>query len=200
MTTRSRAVRVGVIGATGVSVLGVAVGACAFVPVIPKEPASSVQARATTTADPLAAVDAEVVGAWRAAEDAFFRAEAEPDGAHSAELEAAFTQPELAIVQQNLALQELAGTVGRGTWQLGSPTVVSVGPTESAPTKATVVSCIHDTQLLVDRATGVPVPGVLGTPDWAAATSQMVRTAGTWKVASQGFLIEQDKGSVCTPG
>ena len=200
MTTRSGAARL-VVGATWVSALGLAVIACACVSVISKQqPESSNQARPTTTTDPLAGVDAEVVGDWRAAEDAFFRAEAEPDGARSADLEAGFTQPALAIVQQNLALQELEGTVGRGPWDLGRPAVVSVGPTESAPTEATVVSCIHDTQLLVDRATGVPVPGVLGTPDWAAATSQMVLTSGTWRVASQGFVIEQDKGAACAAG
>ena len=192
-----RGVRFVYAGATCVSLVGVValVGACTWVPPVPTP--RSVDQPSSTTTDPLAAVEAVVVEAWRSAQEAFFRAESDPQGANSAELASTFADPALSVVRQNLALQELQGDIGAGPWDLGSPLVVSLGPTEADPTEATVVSCIHDTQLLVDRSTGVPVPGVLGTPDWARATSGMVRTGGSWKVASQAFVVEQDRGAAC---
>src|SRR5579862_5998144 len=161
---RARGSRVFVTGALGASLVGVAVLACACTRA-DQEQAWHAPARTTSTTDPLAGVDNAVVAAWRTAEDAFFQAEAQVDGYSAPGLDVSFGGPELQAIVGNLATQSLLGQVGQGSWDLGHPAVVSLGPTESDPTSATVVSCIHDTQLLVDRATDQPVPGVLGTPD-----------------------------------
>lgn len=193
---RPRSVTTIAVGAVGLSLAGVAllVGACTrAVPVqIRLAPASA------STTDPTARIGTAVLGAWRAAEDGFFAAESQTAGYTSPQLDAGFAEPELGAIKRNLALQSFEGEVGEGPWDLGDPVVVSIGPTEADPTVATVQSCLHDTQVLVYRATGKPVPGVLGSQDWAGATSQMVLTApGTWKVSTQEFLIENDRRTAC---
>lgn len=154
-----------------------------------------------STSDPLAAVDAQVLDAWRAAETAFFEAEAQPQGYLSSQLDATLTDPVLTTIRNALAEQSVAGEIGVGPWDLGRPKILSLGPSEGDPTFATVVSCVHDTQILVDRATSQPVPGVLGTPDWAATTSQLVRTpTSSWKISTEAVVIDQNRSVACAVG
>lgn len=182
--------------AIGVSLLGFAVLSSACTTAAPLHVQLG-QASVSTT-DPVSTIDAAVVGAWRSAEETFFAAEAQTLDYSSPQLDAQFAEPELSTLKRNLALQSFQGEVGEGSSDLGRPVVVSLGPTESDPTLATVVSCIHDTQVLVYRATGEPVPGVLGVQDWAAVTSEMVLDpAGTWKISSQRSVIDKDRSAAC---
>jgi hypothetical protein len=184
-------------GTASIFLVGVALLVCACTR---PEPALTLRAqgRTTATTDPLSAVDSSVVEAWRAAETAFFDAESQPDGYESASLDATWTAPELQTVKGALALQSFQGEIGEGPWDLGRPSVVSIGPNEASPTTAVVVSCVHDTQVLVDRATGAPVPGVLGSPDWAGTTSRMTLTlGGTWKLSDEAVSIDTDRRVAC---
>ncbi|HML00883.1 MAG TPA: hypothetical protein VK428_11885 [Acidimicrobiales bacterium] len=150
-----------------------------------------------STTDPTAAVQAAVLAAWKAAETAFYQAEANPTGLFSPSLPATMTDPQLEMVKTNLAGQESEDFLGQGPWNLGSPRVVSLGPTENDPTTATVVSCIHDTQILVNENTGQPASGLNGTPDWAGATSTMVLVQGMWKLSQQSSVANTNRQVAC---
>lgn len=186
----------GAIAAIGALLLGLAVLSSACTTAAPLH--VRLGEASVSTTDPVSTIDAAVVGAWRSAEQTFFAAEAQTLGYSSPQLDAEFAEPELSTIKRNLALQSFQGEVGEGSSDLGRPVVVSLGPTESDPTLATVVSCIHDTQVLVYRATGEPVPGVLGVQDWAAVTSEMVLdSAGTWKISSQRSAIDKERSAAC---
>jgi len=157
----------------------------------PKPPPTS-----TSAPDPNAATKDAVLKAWRAAEDAFYQAEADPRGVFSAALDATMVDPELQLVRRNLAADEHSGFIGRGAWDLGAPRVTSLTPGDH-PTKATVVSCIHDTQVLVDEKTGQPSSGPSGTPDWLGATSTMVLTDSGWKLSDQSGVANTDRAIAC---
>lgn len=135
--------------------------------------------------------------AWRAAENAFFRAEASPRGLYSPALSATMTNPELLLVKKNLAGDEQEGFIGRGGWSLGSPSVVSLGPSHSQPTTAVVKSCIDGMQILVNEKTGKPASGVGGQTDWIGETSTMLRIGGAWKLSKQSAVANQDKAVAC---
>jgi hypothetical protein len=177
----------------GVSVLV----SCALAGCSSSTPGVRLPSSPSTTADPTAAVTKAVLAAWRAAETAFYQAEANPRGLFSPELSATMTDPELSLVKRNLAAQEENGAIGRGPWNLGSPRVVSLGPTENSPTTATVVSCIDDTQILVDEHTGQPASGLNGTPDWAGETSTMVLIQGSWKLSQQSSVANTNRSIAC---
>lgn len=166
--------------------------ACSSSPVASRPPASS-----SSTTDPTDAVRNAVVSAWRAAETAFYQAEANPEGVNSPTLPATMVDPELQLVKANLASQEAKGFIGRGSWNLGSPRVISLGPTENDATTATVVSCIDDTQILVDGQTGQPVSGPGGTPEWDGETSAMVLTQGSWKLSQQSAVGNASRSVAC---
>lgn len=151
----------------------------------------------STTADPTAATTKAVLAAWSAAETAFYQAEANPQGLASPALAATMTDPELQLVKDNLASQEQNGAIGKGPWNLGQPRVVSLGPTENDPTTATVVSCIDDTQILVNAQTGQPASGLNGTPDWDGETSTMVFSQGTWKLSQQSSVANTNRSIAC---
>lgn len=160
-------------------------------------PAADRSTTTSATADPTAGVQAQILTAWRAAENAFYQAEADPNGVNSPALEATLTGQELELVKSNLATQESAGYLGQGSWDLGSPRVVSIGPTESDPTTATVTSCVHDTQILVNEHTGQPAPGPNGTPEWAGQTSTMLLIGGAWKLSQQSGVGNTNKQVAC---
>src|SRR5438105_12714990 len=100
--------------------------------------------------------------------------------------------PVLQLVKRNLAADEHEGFIGRGSPDLGSPRVVALGPTADRPTTATVVSCIHDTQILVKDTTGQPAPGPAGMPEWLGATSTMVLTDSGWKLSQQSAVVNAE--------
>ena len=151
----------------------------------------------TSTPDAVNTMEGQVISAWRAAENAFYRAEADPKGLFSPSLSATMVDPELQLVRQNLAGDEHDGFVGRGTWDLGSPAVIQLGPTEANPTVATVSSCIHDMQILVNTATGRPADGLLGQTGWIGAKSTMVLTASGWKLSQQAAVVNTDRSVAC---
>ena len=151
----------------------------------------------SSTTDPTAVVQAAVLAAWKAAETAFYDAEENPQGLFLPALDATMVDPELELVKTNLAGQEAEGFIGHGSWSLGSPRVVSLGPTENDPTKATVVSCIDDTQIVVNEHTGQPASGLGGTPDWAGATSTMVLSQGSWKLSQQSSVANNARSIAC---
>lgn len=169
-----------------------ALAGCSSSPSGSRPPISS-----SSTTDPNDAVEAAVLTAWTAAETAFYQAEANPQGLFSPALPATMVDPELEFVKTHLAGDESSGFIGRGPWNLGSPRVTSLGPTASDPTKATVVSCIHDTQILVNQQTGQPAPGLGGTPDWEGETSTMVLSGSNWKLSQQSAVANTSKVVAC---
>ena len=156
------------------------VGAAAFLAAC----SSSTAGNAVDSGGSIAKTKAEVIAAWRAAENAFYIAESEANGESSPMLSATMVNPQLQLVQRNLRLDHSQGLIGRGTWNLGSPLVVSLEPS-AHPATATVRSCIDDTAILINEKTGQPVAGVAGTPDWVSETSSMVLTDSGWKLRNQ---------------
>lgn len=160
-------------------------------------PQRSSSSAATSTTNPNTAIDAAVLAGWRAAENAFYRATASPNGLTSPVLLATMVNPELLLVKRGLAGDEHDGFIGRGPWSLGSPEVAALDPKAGTATTATVTSCIHDTQIVVDQKTGQPAPGLAGVPDWAGATSTMVLVGGAWKLSKQSAVAASTKEAAC---
>jgi len=171
---------------------GVAVAGCSSSPA-----KSALKVPTSSTADPTAAVDTAVLAAWRAAETAFYLAEANPQGLFSPQLGLTMVNPELQLVKTNLAGQEAENFIGRGPWNLGDPRVVSLGSSEDDPTTATVVSCIDDTELLVNENTDQPAAGPGGTPEWDGETSTMILSQGTWKLSQQSAVGNTNRAIAC---
>jgi len=151
----------------------------------------------TTAADPMTATDSAVIDAWRAAQSAFYQAEANPRGLFSPALDQTMVNPELLLVKRNLAGNEHAGMVGEGPWDLGTPRVVQLGLSEAAPTSAVVVSCIHDSQVLVNQKTGQKASGLLGETGWIGARSTMTLSGGGWKLSQQSATINTNRTVAC---
>lgn len=146
----------------------------------------------------VAQVKAAVLSAWRAAENAIYRAGASRNGASSPILAATMVDPELTLVRTNLTNARTQGLIGRGTWNLGSPKVTSIQPSASDPRSATVQSCIDDSAILVSQSTGQPASGISGTAGWIGATSKMVFEGGrSWKLAHQSAVFNPDRSLAC---
>jgi hypothetical protein len=156
---------------------------------------SSTGSTSSNSQQSLAQVKREIIKAWRAAENAFYRAGAQEEGADAA-LTSTMVDPELTLVRKNLATDKREGLIGRGRWNLGSPRVINVEPPES-PRAAIVESCIDDTAILINRQTGLPVSGIDGMPDWIGATSTMVLTTSGWKLSQQSAVINSARGIAC---
>ena len=77
------------------------------------------------------------------------------------------------------------------------PRSPEVTATADRPTTATVVSCIHDTQVSVKQATGEPAPGPAGMPEWLGATSTMVLTGLGWRLSQQAAVVNADREIAC---
>lgn len=191
--TRRSSCRCAAVGFAALALASAAgLAACSSSPAASRPPASS-----SSTTDPTNAVRNAVLSAWTAAETAFYQAEANPQGLNSPTLPATMVDPELQLVKTNLASQEAKGFIGRGSWNLGSPRVVSLEPTEKDATTATVVSCIDDSQILVDGQTGQPVSGPGGTPEWDGETSTMVLSQESWKLSQQSAVGNTSKSVAC---
>ncbi len=179
--------------------LTVLLGAAGLLGACSSSPSSSPHAvnDGATSTDPAAAVDAAVIAAWRGAENAFYEAEADPQGLYSPTLAATIVNPELQMIKASLAGDETEGFIGKGSWNLGSPRVVSLGPTQSQPTTATVVSCIDDSAILWNEHTSQPASGAAGTPDWEGETSTMILTASGWKLSQQQAVANVTRSIAC---
>jgi hypothetical protein len=158
---------------------------------------SSTGSTSSNSQQSLAQVKREIIKAWRAAENAFYRAEAQVNGASSPSLAATMVDPELSLVRRNLQSNAAHELIGHGTWNLGTPSVVALQPNEPDPSSATVKSCIDDSAILVSRSTGEPVPGIGGMPDWEGETSIMVLSQGTWKLSSQSAVVNTLRTVAC---
>ena len=159
---------------------------------------SSVPSSATQTTSPsTTTLDTAIIAGWLAAENALYRSLESSDGLASPALPATMVNPELLLVKRNLAGDEHDGFIGRGAWDLGSPTVISLDPTNGNPNSAQVASCIHDTALLYDTQTGRVASGIDGQVDWLGSTSKMVLSSGSWKLASQSATANPKKSVAC---
>lgn len=165
---------------------------CSSSPTASRLPASS-----SSTIDPTATVRNAVLSAWTAAETALYQAAADPNGRNFPALDATMSGQQLELVKSNLATQESEGFIGQGPWNLGSPRVVSLGPSENDPRTATVVSCIHDTQILVNEQTGEPASGANGTREWVGETSTMTVSQGGWKLSQQSAVANTNRDIAC---
>ena len=123
--------------------------------------------------------------AWIAAQQAFEEAarSANPD---EPELAATTIPPLLPWSESLLRKMRSAGQVGRGPVQLGRPQVVVQQDAE-----ARVQSCVHDEEIVISAATGVPAPGDPGHVDFLWITSTMQLTASGWKLATQTVEVGQ---------
>jgi len=126
-----------------------------------------------------------IVSAWIAAQQAFEEAarSANPD---EPELAATTIPPLLPWSESLLRRMRSAGQVGRGPVQLGRPQVVAQQDGE-----ARVQSCVHDEEIVISAATGVPAPGDPGQVDFLWITSTMQLTSSGWKLATQTVEVGQ---------
>jgi hypothetical protein len=120
-----------------------------------------------------------IISAWLAAEGAFEEAAltADPDQPELADTTVA---PQLPWSMSILAQMQSAGQVARGPVDHGRPRIVA----QSAGV-ATVQSCVHDGEVVVDSATGQAAPGEAGQVDSELFTSTMELTDSGWKLATQ---------------
>lgn len=126
-----------------------------------------------------AAGQAEIVAAWRSAEQAFEDAALVPDPAEPA-LEATTVDPQLSFTQALLGGMQASREVARGPVDLGEPRVVA-----STANEATVRSCLHDAEVVVSKTTGQPVSGIEGRVADELVVSLMVKTEGEWMLSDQ---------------
>ena len=135
-----------------------------------------------TTTTTLNAEAQAVLTGWRAAQQAFVAGEEDPQGAFSPTLAATMVDPELTQVRRQLAGDEHAGDIGRGSVELGRPVVSITGAST-----ATVTSCIYSALQLFVASTGQPVPPATP-PEHDLVRSSMVESAtesgGIWKESS----------------
>lgn len=138
--------------------------------------ALSLAATACGDGEDRAALEAEVLAAYRAHWDAFLTAADPPNPDHPA-LAATTTGRELEFLRNALARDREAGVVVRGSINL-DPEVVRVNDGE-----AWVRDCIWDRSGVFVRETGqVAVPV---TTEMELRTFRLVRTEGRWKVAER---------------
>ncbi|MGB7050683.1 MAG: hypothetical protein WBG41_03860 [Acidimicrobiales bacterium] len=126
-----------------------------------------------------AAGQAEIVAAWRSAEQAFEDAALVPNPAEPA-LEATTVDPQLSFTQALLGGMQASREVARGPVDLGEPRVVA-----STANEATVRSCLHDAEVVVSKTTGQPVSGIEGRVADELVVSLMVKTEGEWMLSDQ---------------
>ncbi len=126
-----------------------------------------------------------IVSAWIAAEQAFDDAarSADPD---QPELAATTIDPQLTWSQEVLTQMRQGGQVAVGLNRFGHPRVLS-----NRGGLATVEACAHDAEIVVQVATGIPVPGEPGQVDDDHFVSTMQLTATGWKLADQSVEANQ---------
>lgn len=128
--------------------------------------------------------DQQIVQGWKAAEEAFYTAAYTNDAAAPA-LAATMVDPALSQARQFLLSAKYDGYVGRGTFSLGQPRVISV-----SDSTAIVESCVYGGVVEVDAATGKPAPAPFGTASEETVRSTLLRASpGPWKI-SQNSVTE----------
>lgn len=129
-----------------------------------------------------------VVSSWFAAERAFDSAALTADP-EQPDLLATTTAPQLGATEALLEEMQADGDVARGVAHYGTPTVRVL-----SPDLAEVTSCLHDAEIVVNAATGQPVPGVEGEVAFELLRSTMQLLGGGWKLASQTVGVDQCSG------
>ena len=147
--------------------------------------ATTTTTTSTTAPSPTVAV---VASAWAAAEEAF-RTAARTANPDEPALAATTIPPQLKSTQAYLQRLRETGDIARGPTTVGTPHVVNVSATE-----AIVHACNYEAEVVITAATGKPVPGEPGRPDFVAFTSTMVLTDTGWKLAAQST-----KAGPCDP-
>jgi hypothetical protein len=133
---------------------------------------------------------AEAAQGWIAATNAFANASYTDDW-NSPALVATEEGPELGASQSALHSLSDAGIVARGTPQILSVQVTSVGKSF-----AQVLGCVGGDQIHVYLSTGLPVPGRAGQASLGQSVSaDLVQTTSGWKVQKQST-----GGGKCSPG
>ena len=132
--------------------------------------------------------NADILTAWRSAEQAFDSAALTADPTEPA-LPATTVDPQLSFTKELLGAMQASGQLARGAVSYGQPVVVAETSSE-----ATVRSCLHDAEIVFDRATGLPVPGIEGEVADELVVSLMLRTDGGWKLSDQTV-----RANVCVP-
>jgi hypothetical protein len=123
--------------------------------------------------------DAAIIAGWKAALNAFDMA-ARTSDPNSPGLLATHAEPELGIVQRNLALAHAHGEVAIGLDRVMNVKVLSINE-KIARLKA----CVDDGEVFIDRATNKAVPGPLGQTALERSYATMVLTRTGWKLEQQ---------------
>ena len=131
----------------------------------------------------------QVTSAWKQAQSAFDNAALTSNPEYPA-LAETFTDPQLTRIRQFLEQQAADGDSAEGTSSSGSTTVTLEGPD-----LAKVQSCVNDQEIEIVSATGQPVPGVLGEPDFELVASLMRLTQDGWKLSDQTVVVGGCTGS-----
>lgn len=132
--------------------------------------------RPTTTTLSVAAQ--QVIQGWKAAEEAFYTA-AYTNNAAAPALAATMVDPALSQARQFLFAAKYDGYVGKGTFSLGHPQVISL-----SATSAGVQSCVYGGVIEVEASTGKPAPAPFGVASQETVRSTLVETTpGVWKIS-----------------
>jgi hypothetical protein len=160
--------------------LMVALGGCAPArPLRSSSPGGRARVLPDSRPSGTSARDEAVLTAWRAAIVAFDTA-ALTDDWQSPALAATRVPPELNVARSVIFQMAARGEVAVGTERIIAARVVYV-----LASRAEVVGCVGGNEIAVFRATGKPVPGVLGEVGQARLDSILVRTPSGWKVRNQ---------------
>ena len=134
--------------------------------------------RSGPTTTTLSVADQQVIQGWKAAEQAFYTAALTNDAASPA-LAETMADPALSQARQFLFSAKYDGYVGKGTFSLGHPHVVSL-----SDGTAVVESCVFGGVIEVEASTGKPAPPPFGVASQETVTSTLVQPVpGHWKIS-----------------
>jgi hypothetical protein len=152
----------------------------------PPRPAASPSIVATTTTTTQAQLEAVILSQWRAAMSASVIARKDPTAVGlDLQLATYFVDPLLSYLRNQYAARARDGLADTGDLDLGLPHITSI-----SNGTAVVLSCITDHLVLVDKATGKPLPGTNPNPAVEGIRSELALSPSKqWKVSMNTLKV-----------
>lgn len=153
-------------------------------------PGDGPRAAPRTTTTTLSVGEQSIIQGWKAAEQAFYTAALTNDAASPA-LAATMVDPALQQAHQFLFAAKYDGYVGRGTFDLGHPQVVSVSDGTAA-----IESCVYGGVIEVLASSGQPAPAPYGVASNEEVRSTLTEVSpGLWKISRNSVTEGQCSGA-----
>ncbi|MDQ1427283.1 MAG: hypothetical protein QOK39_759 [Acidimicrobiaceae bacterium] len=152
----------------------------------PPKPIAFPSTVTTTTTTPQAQLDALILSQWRAAMIASVAASKDPT-AEGLDLQLAnyFVDPLLSYLRNQYAARARDGLADTGDLDLGQPHVTSINDRT-----AVVLSCMTDRLILVDTATGKPLPGTNPNAALEEIRSELALSpSNQWKISMNTLKV-----------